>query len=210
MRPSTPPEKPPHGTVRGGETLLLNHSYIDADPATVKREVDHQVAAVKECVSSINSDVDAFNADVSGLIHDALKARLDKLQADADVVAALGVPPRQLNAGSGHGTEAKAPEPTGTYGRTRAMRYRPPGWSDLPEPQRVGPGTPRGPGRPKGPDYLQTAAEIVTAYQRLWAKLERRPHWSEVARDLGVDERTLLNARRHFEVDEAAIDGPRE
>lgn len=95
MRPSRHPENPPHGTVRGGETLLLDYSYIEADPATVKRELDHQVEAVKECVSSINSDVDAFNADLSGLFRGALKARLDKLQADADVVAAIGVPLRQ-------------------------------------------------------------------------------------------------------------------
>jgi hypothetical protein len=196
MRPSSQSGDPPHGTVRGGETLLLHHSYVDSDSATVKREHDHQVASVKERVSSINSDVDAFNADLSGLIHGALTARLDKLRADAEVVAALGVPRRQHHTSNSGGIDAR--------------RYRARGRSGLTEPKALAPHTPRGPGRPQGPYLVRTRAEIEKTYRDLWTSSGRRPYWNEVARRMRVDERTLRNARQHFGLDERAIDKPSE
>ena len=58
----------------------------------------------------------------------------------------------------------------------------------------------RGPGRPKGPYVIQTRAEIVEPYRRLWDRLRRRPSWTQVAREIGVDDRTLKRARDQFGV----------
>lgn len=93
----------------------------------------------------------------------------------------------------------------------RIDRYRLPGWSDLAELWYLAhqaPSPKRGTGRPKGPYLIQTRGEIETTYRKLWAKGGRRPYWSAVARDLGVDERTLRNARRVFGVDEHKIEKP--
>lgn len=68
------------------------------------------------------------------------------------------------------------------------------------------PGRPkRRPGRPRGPYLIQTRAEIEAAYRDLWIKGGRRPYWIQVARALGVDERALRDARRHFGLDEDVI-----
>jgi hypothetical protein len=58
----------------------------------------------------------------------------------------------------------------------------------------------RGPGRPKGPYIIQTRAEVVEPYRRLWDSLRRRPSWTQVAREIGVDTRTLKRARDQFGV----------
>lgn len=91
MRPSIHAKNPPSGFV-WGENLLLTSFGVSPDHATVQRDLDRQEAAVKERVSSINNDVGAFNAELPGLLRLALQARLDKIRADEDLVAALVVP----------------------------------------------------------------------------------------------------------------------
>lgn len=204
LRPPTPPDKELHGTIRGGETLLLNYSYIDADAATVKREVDHQVAAVKESISSINSDVDAYNTALTGLIHDALKARVDKLRAVDKVVAALGVPRRPRRT-TGSGAIASPPRRSDANRLTDTEPHSL-GPGDLPKPQNQALRTPRRAGRPKGPYLVPTRADIEKPYRKLWTSSGRRPFWNQVARELGVDERTLREARRSLGLDTDPID----
>jgi hypothetical protein len=88
-------------------------------------------------------------------------------------------------------------------------RHKLPGWTGFAEfdylakhpPRR----TPRRAGRPPGPSFIQTRAEIETAYRELWTQRGRRPYWSEVAKALMVDERTLKRARREFGLDSRAI-----
>ena len=117
------------------------------------------MAAVKERVSSINSDVDAFNAELPGLIYVHSSARLDRLQADAEVVQALGVPQRQHRTSSGGAIDANPSGPADTYGRavpsaTATLAGVSTG------PTAIAPRPRRRPGRPKGPDHLQSAEEI--------------------------------------------------
>jgi hypothetical protein len=64
---------------------------------------------------------------------------------------------------------------------------------------------PRGRGRPRGPYLIPSRKEIETAYRELWREAGRRPYWKQVAQRLGVDDRTLRNARDQFEVDPASI-----
>jgi len=66
----------------------------------------------------------------------------------------------------------------------------------------------RGPGRPKGPYIIQTRAEVVEPYRRLWDSLRRRPSWTQVAREIGVDTRTLKRARDQFGVTAEEIAPP--
>jgi hypothetical protein len=68
------------------------------------------------------------------------------------------------------------------------------------------PGPPRARGRPKGPYLIQTRGEIEKAYRRLWTLQGRRPYWSEVAKALDIDERTLRRRRQDFGLDERPID----
>jgi len=204
LRPSTPPEARPHGTVRGGETLLLNYSYVDADPVAVKREVDHEIAAVKESVSSINSDVEAYNIELPTLIHGALKTRFDRLRAADEVVAALGVP-RRPHQTSGSDAIANPSTHPDANRQADAERHRPrPG--HLPKPKGLASHTRRGPGRPQGPYLVPTRADIVNPYRKLWTSSGRRPYWNQVAREMCVDERTLREARRSLGLDAEAID----
>ncbi len=93
----------------------------------------------------------------------------------------------------------------------RIDRYRLPGWSDLAEiaylAQHAPPMAGRNrPGRPPGPYLIQTRAEIEAAYRKVWSDNGRRPYWSEVARALGVDERTLRHARHDFGLDGVVIE----
>jgi len=86
-------------------------------------------------------------------------------------------------------------------GKTVGQRYRLPGWSDLTERffiAKYGQPPKRKAGRPRGPHLIQSRAEIVAAYQGLWAKNDRRPTWAQVAGVLDVDERTLRRARRKY------------
>lgn len=83
-------------------------------------------------MSSINNDVGPFNADLPGLVHAEIKARLDKLRADADVVAALGVPRRQHHTSSRGDIEPNTSGPADTHGQARVERYRTPGTSEPP------------------------------------------------------------------------------
>ena len=91
MRPSTHARNPPGGFI-WGKILLLSYVGVSPDDATVQRDLDRQEAVVKERVSSINKDVGVFNAELPGLLRNALQARLDKVRADEELVAALEVP----------------------------------------------------------------------------------------------------------------------
>jgi hypothetical protein len=94
MRPLMQTGDPPHGLVRGAE-LLISYSGVDADPATFQSEFDRQEANVKTWVAAIKTDVDAFNTDLARQVRAQLKARFVKTRADADLLAALGIPLHQ-------------------------------------------------------------------------------------------------------------------
>jgi len=64
---------------------------------------------------------------------------------------------------------------------------------------------PRRRGRPAGPYLIPSLESIETVYRELWQEAGRRPYWKDVAQRLGVDERTLRNARDRFEVDPVSI-----
>lgn len=94
MRPSTHTGDPPRGFVRGA-VLEINCSGVAADPSTFRSELDRQESDVKAWVAWITTDVDPFNPDLRDKVRAQLEARFDKAGADADLIAALGVPLRQ-------------------------------------------------------------------------------------------------------------------
>jgi hypothetical protein len=62
-------------------------------------------------------------------------------------------------------------------------------------------------GRPKGPWLFPSPDPIIDSYRRLHAQNpSRRPFWTEVARDLGTDARTLLNARRFHGIPDGGVE----
>lgn len=94
LRPSTACADPPSGLVRGSE-LLISHSGIATDPLVVKGELDRLESAVKDWVSRINAEVDAFNICLPAEVQARLTARLERTHADGVLVGALGVPIHQ-------------------------------------------------------------------------------------------------------------------
>jgi hypothetical protein len=93
-------------------------------------------------------------------------------------------------------------------------RHQLPGWNGFHEYAYVAshpsPRPKRRAGRPAGPTFIQTRDEVEKAYLELWTRQGRRPYWSEVAAQLGVDERTLLRGRRSLGIDSREIRQPPE
>jgi hypothetical protein len=132
MRPSTHTENPPRGFVRGAE-LTISYSGVDADPSTFRSELARQESDVKMWVAWINTDVDPFNADLPGEVRAQLKTRFDKARADADLVAALGVPlrhrsPRRRDDLQAHRHRSTVAAPSGSIPPPRRGPGRP-GWT---------------------------------------------------------------------------------
>lgn len=143
----------------------------------------------------------------------AVRSGESRVEATADAIPNDNAPSFQLSAALRAYLEANPPGPANTYGRTRADRYRTPGWSDLAEihylaQQASRRKRPRG--RPKGPYLIQSREEIESVYRTVWTETGRRPYWSDVARRMGVDERTLRDARHAFSVNVRTIHKPDE
>jgi hypothetical protein len=133
---------------------------------------------------------------------------LELVAATADAIPSDDAPSLQPPEALRAYLKANPPGPADMYGRTRADRYRTPGWSDLAEMHylaRQALHRKRRRGRPKGPYLIQSRAEIELAYRALWLQTGRRPYWSDVAKEIGVDERTLRRARSDFGVDKRPI-----
>lgn len=94
MQPSSYTLNPPRGAVSGGE---LQVSVTVPAPITdsLKRELERQIESIKTYVGWINGDVEAFNANLEGPARTAIENRRDKVLADQNAVAALGVPLRR-------------------------------------------------------------------------------------------------------------------
>jgi hypothetical protein len=223
LRPSTPTGHPPRGLVCTNKQIL-SYAGVGADGPAVRRDLDEQEAAITQWVAWVNREVLAFNDELPELLRSAFQARFDKIREGDDFVAALGTPQATFEipqaargvhqqrrpASRRDYIEAPVGESGNLLAQSRLDPHRAAGWSDLLGPKGLSQPKPRGPGRPKGPHAIQTRAEIENAYRDLWTKLGRRPYWNEVARDLGVDDRTLRDAREYFRVNERAIHKPGE
>jgi hypothetical protein len=216
-RPSTHTGKPPRGFVLE-ERRLLSYSGFGADDPSVRRDLDQQEAAITQWVSWVNRDVGAFNAELPGLLRGALQARLDKVRAGEDLVAALGVPraafavpraalgvPRRQRPRSRRGhIEANAAEPSNMLDQSGAGLSRTPGRSDPAESFRAPPAERRQanhPGRPVGSGWLiANREELLDKYRKARQQAGRRPGQREFARALTMSVRTMCRYLIRFDL----------
>lgn len=94
FRPSTHLMNAPRGVVKGGE-IQVSLTVPTPLPDSLKADLDRQVADIRTHVDWINSDVHAFNRGLAGLAQEAAQGRRDKVLADHDLAASLGVPLRR-------------------------------------------------------------------------------------------------------------------
>ncbi len=93
-RPSTFTTVFPTGRVRNGH-VELRYQAVNPTPESVKRELDAELAQLRQWVGFVNADVAAFNAELPAWTRAVLERRLAKVRADQDLVASLGVPLRR-------------------------------------------------------------------------------------------------------------------
>jgi len=94
FQPSTSSFNPPRGTV-GEHELRLVATATAEGRAGLKAALDTEVAKVKQCVEHANSDVTGLNARLEGAARQAAERRREKVLADRELMASLGVPVRR-------------------------------------------------------------------------------------------------------------------
>lgn len=91
IRPQAYTLNPPRGEIT--ETaILLTYVRTDQNAAAVKQEYQATVLSIKQYLSSLSGSAAQFNAQLESLVTSQLKARKDRLLADAGMTAALGLP----------------------------------------------------------------------------------------------------------------------
>ena len=94
FQPSTHTMNPPRGLVTGNELRLIATAPADRIEA-IKGELEAEVAGVKLAVKRVNADVDSFNRGLPALARQVAQQRREKVIADVNLVASLGVPLRR-------------------------------------------------------------------------------------------------------------------
>ncbi len=91
IQPQTYSLSPPRGEVTRGE-ILLTYIRTDQNADAIKREYQSTVTSIKQYLSSLSQSASQFNNQLEGLVRSHLKARKDRLLADAGMTAAIGLP----------------------------------------------------------------------------------------------------------------------
>jgi hypothetical protein len=91
IQPQSYSLSPPCGEVTRGE-ILLTYVRTDQNADAIKREYQSTVNSIKQYLSSLAQSASQFNNQLEGLVRSHLKARKDRLLADAGTTAAIGLP----------------------------------------------------------------------------------------------------------------------
>jgi hypothetical protein len=91
VQPTSYSLNPPHAEIGNGE-LLLTYVTTNQNAEAIKREYQGTVNSVKEYLRALSESTLQFNGQLEGLITTQLKARKDRLLADAGMTASLGLP----------------------------------------------------------------------------------------------------------------------
>lgn len=91
VRPQSYSLSPPRAMVARSE-LLLTFVTTNPDANAIKRGYQETVRSVKQYLQSLEESAKLFNEALQGLIASHLKARKDRLLADAGMTAAIGLP----------------------------------------------------------------------------------------------------------------------
>ena len=82
---------PPRGEISKGE-ILLTYVRTDQNAEAIKRDYQATVGSIKQYLRSLSESVAMFNGQLESLVRTQLKARKDRLLADAGMTAAIGLP----------------------------------------------------------------------------------------------------------------------
>ena len=94
IRPQTYNLNPPRGEITENE-ILLTYVRTDQNGEAIKQEYQRTVASIKQYLSSLSQSAMQFNSQLEGFVTAQLKARKDRLLADAGMTAAIGLPLRK-------------------------------------------------------------------------------------------------------------------
>jgi hypothetical protein len=82
---------PPRGQIVKNE-MLLTYVRTDQNAEAIKREYQATVTAIKGYLRSLSESAQQFNGQLENSVKTQLKARKDRLLADAGMTAAIGLP----------------------------------------------------------------------------------------------------------------------
>lgn len=82
---------PPRGEISNGE-ILLTYVRTDQNAEAIKRDYQSTVSSIQQYLRSLSESVVIFNGGLESLVRAQLKARKDRLLADAGMTAAIGLP----------------------------------------------------------------------------------------------------------------------
>jgi hypothetical protein len=91
VQPQSYTLNPPQGEIGKGE-ILLSYVRTNQNAEAIKREYQATVSSIKEYLCSLAESAAQFNNQLESLVTGLLKARKDRLLADADMTAAIGLP----------------------------------------------------------------------------------------------------------------------
>jgi hypothetical protein len=91
VQPQTYSLSPPRAEILKGE-LHLTYVRTDQNAEAIKNAYQQTVKEIKDYLRSLSESAAQFNAQLEGLVVSHLKARKDRLLADAGMTAALGLP----------------------------------------------------------------------------------------------------------------------
>src|SRR5437016_638293 len=94
IQPQTYTLNPPRAEIGKGE-ILLTYVSANQNAQAIKQEYQRTVTSIKDYLRSLAESAAQFNNKLEALVKSQLKARKDRLLADAGMVAAIGLPMKQ-------------------------------------------------------------------------------------------------------------------
>jgi hypothetical protein len=91
IQPQSYSLNPPRGDIKKDE-ILLTYVRTDQNAEAIKQEYQRAVSSIKEYLASLSQSAAQFNGQLEGSVTSQLKARKDRLLADAGMTAAIGLP----------------------------------------------------------------------------------------------------------------------
>jgi hypothetical protein len=91
IQPQTYTLNPPQAEI-GKAEILLTYVRTDQNAEAIKQDYQRTVSSIKDYLRSLSESAAQFNGQLEGLATSQLKARKDRLLADAGMTAAIGLP----------------------------------------------------------------------------------------------------------------------
>ena len=99
VQPQTYGANPPRAEVEKSE-ILLTYVRTDQNAEAIKQEYQQTVSSITQYLRSLSESAAQFNNQLEGLVTSQLRARKERLLADAGMVAAIGLPMKRREGAS--------------------------------------------------------------------------------------------------------------